>query len=187
MTTPIPIAVAPNFRLPDAPAGRLLVADGAGWRPLSEGEQSALVPPRATPDVLSGLVLLFALPGHLRSSFWVMLEQGGAAEGFDAFAAEVGRFLTFKQLPLPDRAVLELVLHGTGGKIEPRGLWAVVNLGDDPVVVSVPGLRVRMEAGEGCRLAEEVVAEVIPPEGDAPNVLLVVRQPGENHRSLRQP
>jgi hypothetical protein len=170
MTTPVPVAVAPNFHLPDAPAGRLLVADGAGWRPLSEGEWSALVP-------RGGAVLLFALPGHLRSSFWGMLEREAVAGGFDAFAAEVGRFLVFKQLPPPERAVFEVVLHGAGGEVEPRGLWAVVNLGDDPVVVGVPGWRVRLGSGEGAWLPEEIAAEVLPPEGDAPDVLLLVRRP----------
>lgn len=177
MTAPIPVAVAPNFHLPDAPAGRLLVADGAGWRPPSAGERFAVVPPGAAPDQRGGPVLLFALPEHLRSFFWGMLERGGAAEGFDAFASEVGRFLAFKQLPPPGRAAFELVLHGAGGKVEPRGLWAVVNLGDDPVVVGVPGLRVRLGGGEGGWLPEEVAAEVIPPEGDAPGVLLLVRRP----------
>jgi hypothetical protein len=176
MTT-LPVVVAPNFHLPDAPGDRLLVADGAGWRSPSKGERSGTVPQSATPDELSGLVLLFALPGHLRSSFWVMLEQGGTGAGFNAFASAVGRFLTFKQLPPPEGAVFELVLHGAGGKVEPRDLWAVVNLGDDPVVVGVAGLRVRLGPGEGSRFPEEVAAEAIPPEGEVPDVLLLVRRP----------
>ncbi len=177
MTAPISVAVAPNFHLPDAPAGRLLVADGAGWRPPSAGELPTMVLPGATLDPLSGSVLLFALPGHLRSSVWGMLEHGDAGGAFNAFASEVGQFLTFKQLPPPEGAVFELVLHGVGGKVESRGLWAVVNLGDDPVVIGVSGVRVRLGAGEGGRLPEEVAAEVIPPEGDAPDVLLLVRRP----------
>jgi hypothetical protein len=184
MTAPIPVAVAPNFHLPDAPEGRVLVADGAGWRPPSEAERSALAPRGATPDAPGGPILLFAMPGHLRSSFWAMLEQGGAAERFDALASEVGRFLAFKQLPPPEGAVFELVLHGAGGQVEPVGLWAVVNLGDDPVVIGVPGLRLRMDAGEGSRLPEGVAAEVIPPEGDAPDVLLLVRRPAPDSTSI---
>src|SRR5215831_2538378 len=113
MTAPIPVAVAPNFHLPDAPGGRLLVADGAGWRPPSEAERAALLLPGAAPGPPGGPVLLFALPGHLRSSFWAMLERGEAPTGFDAFAAEVGRFLAFKQLPPPEGAAFELVLHGS--------------------------------------------------------------------------
>jgi hypothetical protein len=177
MTARLPVAVAPNFHLPDAPAGRWLVADSTGWRPPSEGERAAMAPPAATPQGLSGAFLLFALPGHLRSSSWTMLEQGAAADRFDAFASEVGRFLTFKGLPPPEGAVFELVLHGAGGKLESRGLWAVVNLGEAPVVVGGPGLRVRLGAGEGGRLPEGVAADVIAPEGDSPDVLLVVRRP----------
>lgn len=177
MTAFLPVVVAPNFHLPDAPAGRLFLADGAGWRLASECELSATVPQSATPDQLSGLVLLFALPGHLHSSFWAMLEQAGTGEGFDAFALEVGRFLAFKQLPAPEHAVFELVLHGAGGKIEPGGLWAVINLGDNPVVVGVRGLRLRLGAGEGGRLPESVAAQVLPPETEAPHVLLLVRRP----------
>jgi hypothetical protein len=106
-----------------------------------------------------------------------MLERGEAACEFDAFASEVGRFLAFKQLPPPERAVFELVLHAPGGTLEPHGLWAVVNLGDDPVVICVLGLRLRLGAGEGGQLPEGVGAEVLPPEGDAPDVLLMVRRP----------
>jgi hypothetical protein len=168
MTAPIPVAVAPNFHLPDALADHLLLADGAG---------SSTMPQSATPDSLTTSVLLFVLPEHLRSALWGILEQGGEAEDFDNVASEVGRFLAFKQLPPPERAVLELVLNGSGGKVEPRGLWAVINLGDDPVVFGVPGLRVRLGAGEGARLPEALAAEVIPPEGDAPDVLLLVRRP----------
>lgn len=177
MTAPIRVAVAPNFYLPGAPSDRLLVADDAGWRLPSEGERTTIVPPGASREPLSDPVLLFKLPGHLRSSFWRMLEQGGTAEAFDAFSSDVGRFLVFKQLPPPEHAVFELVLNGAGGKVEPRGLWAVVNLGDDPIMVGLPGLRVRLGPGEGGRLPEEVAAEVIPPQGDTPDVLLLVCRP----------
>jgi hypothetical protein len=180
MTTPIAVAVAPNFHLPEAPAGRILVAEGADGRPRSEGEWSVLVPQTSPRDSLGCSILLFALPEHLRTSFWEMLQQEGAAEGFDSVAAEVGRFLAFKQLPPPDRAVFQLVLHGAGGTVQPNGLWAVVNLGDDPVVVDVPGLRLLLGAGEGIRFPEEVTAEVIPPEGEAPDILLLVRRPAQS-------
>src|SRR5262249_10813032 len=108
---------------------------------------------------------------------WGMMEQGNLNEDFDAFASEIVRFLAFKHLPPPEHGFFELVLHAAGGKVEPHGLWAVVNLGDDPVVVGVPGLRVRLEAGEGAQPPGEVAAEVIPPGRDAPDVLLLVRRP----------
>jgi hypothetical protein len=171
MTPRHPVAVARNFHLPDLPGGRLLVADGAGWRKPS-AEEMAVVQPADEP------VLLFALAGHLRASFWAMLEQGETGNHFDAFAAAVGHFLTFKQLPPPERAVFELVLHGPEGGVEPQGLWAVVNLDDDAVVVGVPGLRVRLGAGEGVQFPEGVAAEVLRPAGEGPDVLLLVRRPG---------
>jgi hypothetical protein len=163
------VAVAPNFHLPGAPTERMLVADEAGGRCPVEGEQPA--------DSAGGVVLLFALPDHLRSSFWAMMEQAEARRDFAAFAAEVGRLLTFKQLPPPAGAVFELVLHGQAGAIEPSNLWAVVNLGEDPVAVGLPGLRLRLEPGEGSLLPEIVTARVLPPEGEALDVLLVVRRP----------
>jgi hypothetical protein len=179
MTSGIQVVVAPNFHLPGVLAERLLVARDGGWGPLFEGEMSVLAPSDVTLDQLSGLILLFALPGHLRASFWVMLEQAETGGDFGAFAAEVGRFLTFKQLPPPEHALFELVLHGAGGKIEPDGLWAILNMSDDSADVCLPGLRLRLGAGEGCRLPEDIVAEVIPPENGDPDVLLLVRRPRE--------
>jgi hypothetical protein len=176
MTAFFPVAVAPNFHLGDGLAGHLLVADGAGWRPPSDSELRALAPACAAPGTPGRTVLLFALPGHVRASFWAMLEQGAVATGFDAFASEVAQFLTFKQLPPPAHAVIELILHGAAGTIEPHGLWAVVNLSDDPVLVGVPGLRVRLAAGEGCRLPDEATVAVIPPERDTPDALVLVRR-----------
>jgi hypothetical protein len=177
MTTSIPVAVAPNFHLRNAPAGRVLLADGTSWRPMSKGERSAVATQSATQDERNDLILLFALPGHLRSGFWYMLEHGETAAGFEAFAAEVGQFLAFKQLPPPERAAVELVLHGAAGTVDPHCLWAIINLGDAPVLVAVPGLRVCLESGEGARLPQAVTAEIVPPDGDAPHVLLLVRQP----------
>lgn len=166
MTAPPPV-VAPNFRLPEPAGGRVLVPEGAGWRPLAE--------PLAGTGAPS---LLFALPGHLRSSFWEMLQQVGM-EGFNGFAAEVSKFLAFKQLAPPAQAAFELVLHGADGNLDPRDLWAVVNLGDDAVLVELPGVRVRLCAGEGLQVPRELTANVVPPEGDEtePDVLLLIRRP----------
>src|SRR5690242_16190437 len=117
MTASVQVALAPNFHLPGVLAERLLVADRGGWRAPSEDERAAITPPDVTGAEPSGLVLLFALPRHLRSSFWALLEQDETRGDFGAFAAEVGRFLTFKQLPPPPQAVVELVLQGAGGML----------------------------------------------------------------------
>ena len=44
-------------------------------------------------------------------------------------------------------------------------------------MVGLPRLRVRLGSGEGGRLPEEVAAEIIPPEVDVPDVLLLLRRP----------
>jgi hypothetical protein len=179
MTARVQVAAAPNFHLPGALAERLLVADGGGWRPPTEGERAAIAPQDVTRAGVerNGLVLLFALPVHLRSSLWTMLEQGETGGAFGVLASEVGRFLTFKQLIPPKQAVIELVLQRAGGVIEPSGLWAAINMGDGPVAVSLPGLRLLLGTGEGCQLPEGVAAQVLAPSGEVLDVLLVVRRP----------
>jgi hypothetical protein len=176
MSAPLSVAVAPNFHLHGALADRLLIADGAGWRPPCDSERSMFVPQSALPDA-SDAILLFTLPGHLLSFFWGMLKRGVLAEDFDTITSEVARFLTFKQLPPPERAIFELVLHGAGANVEQRSPWAVMNLGDDPILVGLRGLRLRLGSGEGIRLSEEIETEFVPPDGDAPDVLLLVSPP----------
>jgi hypothetical protein len=174
MTDRRQVAVAPHFHLPGALADQLLVADAGGWRAPAEDDLAALVPTTVAREALDGLALLFVLPNHLRSSFWSMLEQ---SSDFDAFATELASFLTFKQLLLPERAVIESVLHARGGVFDARDVWAVVNMGDEPVSVGLPGVRLRLGAGEGCRMPAGIESEVQPPSGDVPDVLLLVRRP----------
>jgi hypothetical protein len=187
MTSCLRVVVAPNFHLPGSPAGRLLVGAEDDWHTPTEDETAAIMPGDAARDELGRLVLLFILPVRLRSALGELLEQPEAGGDFDAFAREVGRFLAFKELPPPERAVFELVLLGPGGAIEPRGLWAVVNMGDDPVMVGLPGLRLRLEAGEGCRPPEGAAADVLPPAGALPDVLLVVRRSSEEGSAASPP
>ncbi len=174
----VPVAVAPNFHLPGEVAERLLVAGPGGWIPPSADQCSGRGTQAAPPAGMDGLVLLFALPAHLRTAFWAMLEQAEAGGNFEALAAAVGRFLTFKQLPPPRHAVLELVLLGAAGTIAPEGLWALVNMGDE-AVVGFPGLRLLLGPGEGCRLPPGAVAEVLPPRDQSPRMLLLVRRPAQ--------
>ncbi|MFO0929669.1 MAG: hypothetical protein U0736_22040 [Gemmataceae bacterium] len=147
----------------------MFVADGDGWRPLPS-DASTL---ERQPEQRTDPVLLFALPGHLCASLWRLVEQGDG--DFDAFATEVGQFLTFKQLSPATGAAVELVRHGAGGTIDPRGLWAVINMGDDTALVELPGLRVRLPAGEGCQVPPTMAADVLPPAGELPILLLLVR------------
>src|SRR5262249_32950138 len=127
---------------------------------------------------LAGCVCLFALPGHLRSSFWSMLERQ-ATEGdgdFVAFAQEVASFLAFKQLPTPAGSAFELVLRPSGEPYHGAGTWGVVNLGEDRAFVAWPALRLRLGPGEGCRLPQGMPLDV--PPGQEADVLLIVREGG---------
>ncbi len=166
------VAIAPNFYLDADWAQRLRVPKGAGWRAPTEAEQAAMVGAESLPERVS----LFVLPAHLRSAFWSMLQQQAEAEGGDfvAFAAEVARFLAFKQLATPTGAVLELVAQGTDGTLATHALWGMMNLGEDPLTLAWPTLRLELRAGEGCRLPRALPAVVLPPAAE-PHLLLVVR------------
>lgn len=177
MTNPLPVIVAPNFHLPGGPGERLRVPAEIGWRSLTDVEQAKIVGPDQARGDRSRSIQLFTLPKHLSSPFWELLEQPDRVGVFDAAAAAVGKFLTFKQLSPPECARFELVLHGEGGFIEPRGLWGVVNLGDEKVVVDLATLRLILGAGEGCQLPEQIRAEIIPPLDKLPAMLLLVRTP----------
>jgi hypothetical protein len=179
MLRPCRFVIAPNFHLAGPWPDRLLVADGGSWRAPDEVELAELVP-KATREETAGCVCLFAVSGYLRSAFWSMLEDSRSREGgpfeFDAFASEVARLLTFKEMPPPAGAAYELVVPLPGGPFDARNLWAVVNLTDESVWVQTRGVRLRLGAGEGCRVPEGLAAEVLPAERDDPNVLLVVRR-----------
>lgn len=169
MTASCRLAVAPNFHLPGTVAQRLLGTDCPS--------ADIVLPSPAREDAQS-LVLLFVLPARLRSMFWETLEQapGGSAGSFDAITAETAQFLAFKELPPPVRALFELVLQRPAAPFDGRGLWAVVNLSDDVVQLALPGLRLALAAGEGCRLPDGMTAESLSPSGDDPAMLLVVRR-----------
>ncbi len=140
--------VAPHFHLPADWPGRLRVAAGVEedggrffprppWRPPSADELPALVRASAVPAPAQGTedcVCLFALPGHLRSAWWELLERAaGEAEGlpaFEPFVGRLGELLAFKELPLPEGARCEVVVSRPGQRSvrwdaegnRPRGL-----------------------------------------------------------------
>jgi hypothetical protein len=78
---------------------------------------------------------LFALPQHLQTAWWDLLDRAGLAGtthpgGFDAFVREVASLLGFKELPVPDGASFDLVASRPGqrsirwnaGGARPEGL-----------------------------------------------------------------
>jgi hypothetical protein len=173
-------AIAPNFQSSGGWADRLLVAEGDGWRAPRADELAALVAEASRTD---GAACLFVIPGHLRAKFWAMLSEE-ATEGtgdFLGFADEMRQFLTFKELPPPADAVFELLVQDAGGEVDTARLWALVNFGDEPLLLAWPGIRLRLDPGEGCRLDAAVLPGVVPPAEEA-NVVLAIRTGPANDR-----
>src|SRR5262249_55334291 len=140
---------------------------------------------------------LFVVPGHLRASFWGLLARGeGAgevpADGFDAFVADLARFLAFKRLPAPPGAVCELVVSGPGQAeaLADPAPWGLINLGEESAWVvfvnlpaaDVPGadyppVRLLLGPGEGARFPAGLAAGCDSGGQKEPDVLLLVRPP----------
>jgi hypothetical protein len=112
----------------------------------------------------------------LRSGFWAVLSEQAAtgAGDFVAFANDVSQFLAFKGLSPPENAVLELLVQDVSGRVEAADLWALVNVGEEPVLLAWPELRLRLGPGEGCRITASWPPDVVPPSED-PNALLAIR------------
>lgn len=142
----------------------------------SSAARAALVREPRTAGGLAECVCLFSLPAHLLSAFWATLErQASDGDGdFAGFADAVARFPAFKQFPAPEGATFELVVRPADGAFDGRGLWGVVNLGQ-PVPLAWPGLRLLLRPGEGCRPAQGLALDVLPPDGADPDVLLTIR------------
>ena len=105
----------------------------------------------------------------------MLQQQAETGNGdFVAFAAEVARFLAFKELATPAGAFLELVAQGPDGTLATHVLWGVINLGEEPLTLAWSNLRLELRAGEGCRLPRALPGEVLPPAAE-PHLLLVVR------------
>ena len=167
-------AIASNFHVSGGWLDRVLVAGDEGWRAPREDELAALV--RKAPPA-DGAALLFAVPAHMSARFWAMLNEQ-AAEGtgdFITFAADMRQFLVFKELPPPADAVFELLAQDAGGEVDAAGLWALVNFGDEPLLLDWPGIRLRVDPGEGCRIDPGCPPGIVPP-AEEPNVLVAIRQ-----------
>jgi hypothetical protein len=143
-----PLVVAPLFHQSVDWSGRLLVGGGVEqeqgrfvprppWRAPTAAELAALVPDRAPAerDDLDGCLCLFALPQHLQTMWWELLDRARSAgttrlEGFDDFVREVASLLAFKELPVPEGASFDLVASQPGqrsigyraGRARPEGL-----------------------------------------------------------------
>jgi len=167
-------AIAANFHLGGGWSDRLLLPGSEGWRKPREDELAGLVPERPPADAAA---LLFVVPAHLRGRFWEMLGEE-AAEGtgdFITFAADLRQLLTFKELAPPADATFDLLVQDVGGAVDPAGLWALVNFGDEPLLLDWPDLRLQLGPGEGCRIDPGHPCGVVPP-AEEPNVMVAIRQ-----------
>jgi hypothetical protein len=139
-----------------------------GWRAPTGEEQLVLVgdPSLLTKDeVLDRGLCLFGLPRHLQSASWALLGRAQEVaspprlEGFDGFVREVGKFLDFKGLPVPEGAAFDLVLSKPGQR-SVRGswplpdaapwphLWGGINLGDEALSLLFVNLTARQIQAE---------------------------------------
>ena len=169
-------AVAPNFQCKSAWADRLLVAEGDAWRAPTEDELASLTQTKP-PEDHTACSRLFSVPVHMRNRFWTMLDEE-AAEGtgdFVDFSDALAEFLTFKNLPPPKDSICELLLQDAGGKVTTDDVWALLNFGEEPVLLAWPRLQLRLDPGEGFQTAPGSPPDVVPPANDELNVLVAVR------------
>ena len=113
----------------------------------------------------------------MRTRFWAMLnEEASAGTGdFDEFSDDLAQFLTFKELPPPKNSVCELLVQDAHGKVRTGDVWALINFGQEPILLAWPQLHFRLVPGEGCRMTVGLPPDVVPPRKDELNVLLAIR------------
>jgi hypothetical protein len=205
------LAIAPHFHMATDWAARLQVGTGVDeadgcffprpcWQALTSDDLSALVQvsqEAATAQALDTCLSIFQLPAHLRSEWWNLLEQaaGGISDGrlpgFESFVRQVGEFLDFKGLAVPEAARWDLMVSNPGQQFvrrnsemnragglscsvapwvpwhlaeEPRWprLWGGINLGDEPTSVLLINLPLpRMEAMLRTQCPDQVPAETV--------------------------
>jgi hypothetical protein len=175
-------AIASNFHLDGGWEDRLLVAASDGWRAPREDELAALVAEAPRPHAAA---LLFVLPAHMRERFWAMLGEQ-AAEGTGDFVTFAEELREFQALPPPAESVFDLLVQDVGGMVDAAGLWALVNFGDEPLLLDWPGVRLRVGSGEGCRIDPHCLPGIMTP-AEEPNVMVAIRQgPAEDRADKLQ-
>jgi hypothetical protein len=200
------LVVAPMFHLPVDWSRRLHLGSLSlsDWRSPDAEELALLLPDASLPTPrasLSDCVCLFRLPRHLLAAWSRLLARLGEtgsmpADGFNAFARDVGQFLSFKEMPLPEAASVDLLVSQPGqsavlDKANGTPLWGGINLGDEAtslVFINLlardrraegdndtlyPLVRLRIEPGEGYRLpANGLLFDICTVDKHDPDVLL---------------
>lgn len=168
-------AIAANFQCKGSWMERLLVSEDGAWRAPRDDELVSLTLQKPSEDE-TACSFLFSVPEHMRTRFWEMLnkEVASGTGDFVKFSDDLARFLTFKELPPPKPSVCELLIQGASGKVKTDDVWALINFGEEPVLLAWPQLRLRLVPGEGCRVTVACPPDVVPPK-DELNVLLAIR------------
>jgi len=169
-------AVAPNFQCKGSWTDRLLVAEGDGWRAPHEDEVNSLTSDRSS-EHDAARSRLFSIPAHIRNRFWTMLDEEAADEAGDfvQFSDDLAQFLTFKDLAPPRESVFELLVQDASGTVSTSDVWALINFGEEPVLLTWPQLRLRLNPGEGCQITSGLPPNVVPPTNDELNVFVAIR------------
>jgi hypothetical protein len=168
-------AIAANFQCKGSWMERLLLSEGGDWRAPHDDEVGGLTR-QEPPEDTTACSCLFSVPEHMRTRFWEVLDKEAASGtgDFAKFSDDLAQFLTFKELPPPKASVCEYLLQSATGKVKTDDIWALINFGEEPVLLAWPQLRLRLSPGEGCRLTVTCRPDVEPPKDDL-NVLLVIR------------
>jgi len=129
---------------------------GGDERPADDSERNLLVADSSLAQDLVDCVCLFSLPRHLLTSWGRLLEQAEQTgsvdrDGFNAFVADVARFLAFKDLPAPEGALFDLLVSAPGLRSVPwaggpiglachSSFWGGINLGDEATALLLVNL-----------------------------------------------
>ncbi len=197
----VALVVAPSFHLPIDWRDRIQLGAGVdrgerGFLPRSpwrspDDRELALLVPGGEPH-LADCLCLFRLPQHLQTAWQHLLERAeeAALPGFDDFAAAVADFLAFKELPVPEGAVFDVVVSQPGLRSphwSTPSLWGALNLGETAtslVFLNRSGaaedespVQLRIEPGEGVRLPAGFVGHSCALDEQEPDVWLLIRSP----------
>lgn len=167
--------IARGFQAKGSWTDRLLVAEGDDWHSPRNEELDCLT--LKSPAENDAACSLFSIPAHMGRRFWSMLNEE-VAEGagdFVSFSDDLARFLSFKDLSPPKESVCELLVQSPGGRVKTADVWALINFGEESVVLAWPELRLQLSPGEGCRMTAGFPPEIMPPQTDELNALLVIR------------
>ncbi len=169
-------AIAPHFQCKGSWTDRLLVAEGEVWRAPDDNELANLIVKEPS-DAETLCACLFTVPVHMRTRFWAMLQdEAEAGDGdFVAFSVDLANFLTFKNMTPPKDPVCELLIQEAAGSLDMKDVWALINVGEEPVLLAWPQQQLRLNPGEGCRLALDLPPVVVPPAPDEMNVVVAIR------------